>query len=376
MSSLSLYLPPFASDYTGAASALFELDCLVAINDGSCCTSHFASYDEPRWNTDRKQTLCTNLRMNDTVFGIDERIVEQLGHAARDLEAKRIVALGTPVPAVIGTDMEGLASELEAATGIPSFGLNTTGFSTYVSGICKAFDLTLELSRRAPANKRDSFVNVLGATPIDISLQKADQIFRLLADENIPIGVCLFMGTREQDLGLIPYASCNLAVTYAGLLMAQKLQKMFGTPYVSCGFISPQETSEALSRMRTFLGGETASNSSCVPPSPQKTQQSHETKSVLIVGDQVIANSLRRKMQEDLPGGLSITVASFFGLSAEEAYPGDVVIPTENHLVKHLRERHYDIVAGDPLLKRVPDVPHEGFISLVHPAVSSRLFRD
>ena len=171
MSMLSLYLPPFASDYSGAASALFDLDCLIAINDGSCCTLHYVKYDEPRWNSGRKQTLCTNLRMKDTVFGIDERVVAQLGEAAVDLKAKRIVALGTPVPSVIGTDMEGLASELEYSTRIPSFGIDTTGFSTYVSGICKAFELVMRFAEKDFASgAKGPFVNILGLTPLDFSV--------------------------------------------------------------------------------------------------------------------------------------------------------------------------------------------------------------
>jgi len=371
MSTLSLYLPPFASDYVGAASALFDLDCLVAINDGSCCTAHFASYDEPRWNTGRKQTLCTNLRMNDTVFGIDERIVQQLGQAARDLGAKRIITLGTPVPAVIGTDMEGLAAELEYVTGIPSFGIDTTGFSTYVSGICKAFDLMLNMLDQVPqANNRKPFVNVLGMTPLDLSIESDRQLDQLLASEGIPVGVHLFMGACEDTLELLPHAVCNVAVSYAGLLMAQNLQKRFGTPYISCSFTASQEASKEFAAMRALIAGKelephkAACDPSCAPK-----------KRVLAVGDQVVANSLRQALLAADAEYTQVVVASFFGLSERHAQPGDVFLPTEAHLIQHLKQNNYDAIVGDPLLARIPDVSQRDFIPLAHPAISSRLHR-
>lgn len=369
MSTLSLFLPPFASDYTGAASALFELDCLVAINDGSCCTSNFASYDEPRWQSMRKQTLCTNLRMKDTVFGIDERIVEQLGEAARELDAHRIVVLGTPVPAVIGTDMAGLAAELEDATGIPSFGIDTTGFSTYESGIDKAFDLVLELAKHADApDCGESFVNILGATPLDFGTDSARMLSSLFEQEGIAIGAQAFMGIDEASLGALRCASCNIAISYAGISAAQKIEQEFGTPYLACSFTTSQETRATLDLVRRIMNG--------AQPVRHEPTRATSGRRILIVGDQVIGNSLRNAIRRQ-PGLTNVTihVASFFGLHRRHEENGDTSLSSESHLARLLKEGGYDVVVGDPLLLRMPMLDEGRFVSLVHPAVSSRLYR-
>jgi hypothetical protein len=53
MEQLSIYLPPFAGDYSGVCSALYDLNCVIIIDDASCCTRNYVSYDEPRWTLRR-----------------------------------------------------------------------------------------------------------------------------------------------------------------------------------------------------------------------------------------------------------------------------------------------------------------------------------
>ena len=39
MGKLSIYLPPFAGDYSGVCSALYDFNCLIVLCDASCCRS-------------------------------------------------------------------------------------------------------------------------------------------------------------------------------------------------------------------------------------------------------------------------------------------------------------------------------------------------
>ena len=364
MSTLSHYLPPFASDYTGAASALFDLDCLVAINDGSCCTSHYASYDEPRWATGQKQTLCTNLRMNDTIFGIDERIIDQLGTAAHDLGASRVVALGTPVPAVIGTDMQGLAADLQSASGIAADGIDTSGFNTYVVGIMKAFRLisrNIEPAFGEIAHSDNRVVNVLGMTPLDYGAQNSRALEEALAAMGFAVGCNFFMGEKARHFQEASQACCNIAVSYAGLLMADDLQKRFGTPFIASSLMG----SNALAHVEAQLKN---ANTTAAPSLACKGAGR-----ILIVGDQVIAHTLRQAIRGAAKGAAPrICVASFFGIYQNIAEEGDLHLPSEEALLRHLREHAYDLVIGDPLLRRIPQLDDRPFLDLVHPAVSSR----
>ena len=78
MGSLNLYLPPFASDYTGVCSALFDLDCLTVLADAKCCTSHVAYWDEPRWADHPRPTVSAQLQSIDVILGNEERMLQNI----------------------------------------------------------------------------------------------------------------------------------------------------------------------------------------------------------------------------------------------------------------------------------------------------------
>ena len=47
MGKLSVYLPPFAGDYSGACAALFDFRCLIVLCDAACCTKTTSSMTNP-----------------------------------------------------------------------------------------------------------------------------------------------------------------------------------------------------------------------------------------------------------------------------------------------------------------------------------------
>ena len=162
MASLSLYLPPAAGDYSGAASVLFGLDCLAVLVDAGCCTRNYTEYDEPRWARRRKTTFSAQLRTLEATLGDESRLIEQTAEMARELGVSCIALLGTPVPAVTGMDLAGIACEVEAATGLPTLGVETSGFETYEQGASKA--LCALLGRFAQGGARGEAAGSRAAT--------------------------------------------------------------------------------------------------------------------------------------------------------------------------------------------------------------------
>ncbi len=104
------------------------------------------------------------------VLGNDDKFIRRTLEAAEVRHPTLIAYLGSPVPMVIGTDLEGMAAETEYASGIPSFGFNTTGQNYYDKG---ASDVFLRLIRRfakartvhEDGKKR---ANVLGMLALDV----------------------------------------------------------------------------------------------------------------------------------------------------------------------------------------------------------------
>ena len=127
MRGLRKYLTPFAPDQSGAVSVLYELGGLIAICDAGGCTGNVCGFDEPRWFEQKSAFFSAGLRDMDAILGRDDRLVEKIGKACEKLSADFIAVIGTPVPAVIGTDYKALSRMVEKKTGIPALTIDTDG---------------------------------------------------------------------------------------------------------------------------------------------------------------------------------------------------------------------------------------------------------
>ena len=104
MRGLRKYLTPFAPDQSGAVSVFYEFGGIIVICDAGGCTGNICGFDEPRWFESKSALFSAGLRDMDAILGRDDRLVEKLADAATKLDAKFAAIIGTPVPAVIGTD--------------------------------------------------------------------------------------------------------------------------------------------------------------------------------------------------------------------------------------------------------------------------------
>ncbi len=140
MRGLRKYLTPFAPDQSGAVSVLFELGGIVVICDAGGCTGNVCGFDEPRWFEQKSAIFSAGLRDMDAILGRDDRLVAKLA----DVEQKRwrqafAAVIGTPVPAVIGTDHQALQRMSEKKTELPVLTVNTDGMELYDAGERKLF---------------------------------------------------------------------------------------------------------------------------------------------------------------------------------------------------------------------------------------------
>ena len=134
MKGLRKYLSPFAPDQSGAAAVLCEFHGLIIILDAGGCAGNICGFDEPRWFESRSAIFSAGLRDMDAILGRDDRLVEKIGKACEKLSADFIAVIGTPVPAVIGTDYRALSRMIEKKTGIPALTIDTDGTKLYDDG--------------------------------------------------------------------------------------------------------------------------------------------------------------------------------------------------------------------------------------------------
>lgn len=360
MSRLCVFLPPLAPDYSGAASAFFDLGGIVVMHDASGCTGNYTGFDEPRWLGSRSAVFCSGLRRMDAVLGNDEKFIQRTLTAAESLHPTLIAYLGSPVPMVIGTDLEGMAAETEYESGIPSFGISTTGQNYYDKG---ASDVFLRLIKRfarpgEPGAKGGRLANVLGMLPLDVGNKgNCERILAFIQGLGYEINADFAMGLSIEQIRRCADADINLVVSRSGLDAAEYMKRRFGIPYV-CGI----PLGDGARYARKLEGEE------------PETAPAQEGRGILIIHEQVMANSLREELRA--LSGLPVTVGSLFGLDRRLALEQDVDLPDERSVIREINSGKYAVVIGDPEVKKVLRREDVKFLDLPHAAVSSKLHWD
>lgn len=238
MRQASTYLPTYAADNSAMCSALYELGGLLVMHDASGCNSTYTTHDEPRWYDHPADVFITALTEMDAVLGNEHRAIDDIVAAAASLHPRFISLAGTPIPMMMGCDYDGIAHEIEAKTGIVSFGVDTNGTDDYVSGVGKSF---VKLAQRfvAPvdpsAPKEPKTVNILGVTPLDFSINGSNEAMeKLLTDAGFTVLSNWAMDSNAtlEKISQAGQAAVNWVVTAGGLPVAQYLYENFGTPFV------------------------------------------------------------------------------------------------------------------------------------------------
>lgn len=381
MKGLRKYLTPFAPDQSGAVSVLYELGGMLVICDAGGCTGNVCGFDEPRWFETRSAVFSAGLRDMDAILGRDDRLVAKLADAAEKLDVTFAAVIGTPVPAVIGTDYRALERMLAKKTELPVLTVNTDGMELYDRGEEKAYLVlfgrfagenvdvepgNIEKTQTAEScdGKRNGKnedvsvdiedrprVGIIGMTPQDVSdLKAAEKIRKLYADQGL-CAVCYGMGDGLEEVRNASLAAKNVVVSPAALKAAQYLQKKFGTPYE----IAYPLVSELVPEVN------------------------YQGKKILIVQQQVIANAVRKEIEKRTGEKETITTATWF-MRKEEILTDlnvdavdDISLKEEDDFISLVEKEGYDVIFADPCMERMIPGFEGVFIPLTHFAVSGKL---
>ncbi len=367
MAKLSLWLPPFSPDYSGAAAVLFDLKTVTAMHDGSGCTGNYTGYDEPRWYGSKSGIYCSGLREIDAVLGNDEKLIQKMCYAAEDIKPELLALIGSPVPMVIGSDLSGIAKDLESRTGIPSIGLDTTGTAYYDKG---AFWTACQLLDKfaKPMEAEDRRVNILGVLPMDFYKGEDPALLKKrLEQEGYRVGITFAMDYTLEQLKHVGKAQVNIAVSRFGYLMAVYMEKKYGIPYL-CGFPAGKKTEKIwlaeLEKVRE-------EKRSAVFGIRDRKKESAEA-GILIIGEQVMGNAIRTALGTEF-GIENITVGCLYGKEEELSGPGDCDLTDERMIKEEMNSGNYVCIIADPFLQCLKRNDEIIFIPCSQYAVSSKL---
>jgi hypothetical protein len=367
MAVFSMYLPPFAPDYSGVCSALFDLNGLIVIHDAAGCTGNYTGFDEPRWFGSKKAVFCSGLRETDAILGNEDKFLRRIESAARELHPDFVAFVGSPVPMVIGTDFDGLAREIEAALGIPAFGFATNGLSYYNTGAAMAGRALLErFVKSAPGGARRR-VNILGATPLDLSAENMDALVRFLTENGWEVNTRFFMGLTMEELQRAGGATVNLAISQAGVRLGSEMWQRFGIPCVTgmpCGAAGAAEVLALLERAER--SGENATLATAVGAGAGTGAKPD----CLVIGDEVYAQSVKCA----LAGGFGIRAdaAALFGREPG-LYADTIDLPKERDILDAVNSGCYRLIIADPLICELVSPGAAATLPIAQYGVSSKL---
>ena len=343
MRGLRKYLTPFAPDQSGAVSVLYELGGIIVICDAGGCTGNVCGFDEPRWFERKSAVFSAGLRDMDAILGRDDRLVAKLVDAAEKVEAGFAAVIGTPVPAVIGTDYQALKRMCEKKTDLPVLAVNTDGMELYDGGERKAYLELFKVFAREKLPVETGRVGILGMTPQDVSDLKAADKLREKFKSQGHQAVCYGMGDGLDEVKKASSVEKNIVVSPAALECARYLEKTFGTPY-EVGYPLVEEL---------------------VP------DMEYAGKKILIVPQQVMAGSISEELQKRGADG-EITVASWFSMEKDLLEEGDVPLKDEEDYMDLVEKGRYDVIFADPCMKRMAKTFSGVFVDAVHFAVSGK----
>ena len=203
-------IPIYTADVSGVCSALYELGGMTVMHDPSGCNSTYNTHDEIRWYDQDSLIYISGLTEIDAIMGNDEKFLDDIKEAARELHPKFIALAGSPIPYMNGTDFPALAQVLEEETGIPAFAVPTNGMHDYVYGAGIALE---EIAKRFTGEKTGRIqartVNLLGVTPLDFGPVSHVEVLK----ENLKACgwkvLSIWRRSRGESCGIFGWTSCG-----------------------------------------------------------------------------------------------------------------------------------------------------------------------
>lgn len=358
----------YSADTFGVCSALYELGGLCVMHDASGCNSTYNTHDEPRWYDFDSMVYISGISEMEAIMGDDQKFIDDIIYTAKELNPKFIALAGTPIPTMIGTDFKAIANIVENETKIPTFGFNTTGMNSYVSGAYKAFEaLSKRFLKRNDKESRaeKSRVNILGATPLDFSINNSiKSTVDLLKENDFDVISTWAMGSTLEDIKNAGNADVNLVISYSGMGAAKYMYEKFNIPYI----VGTPFGKEFAKKIVADLKEAIITKENKISYINRKIDKNPQ---ITIIGESIMSESLAYAISTEK--NKTVNVISTLETDKNLLLEGDKLKIYEDDIEKELKNSK--IIIADPLYRPICPLD-SNFISLPHEGFSGRIYRD
>lgn len=373
----------YSADAFGVCSALYELGGLCVMHDASGCNSTYNTHDEPRWYDFDSMVYISGLSEMEAIMGDDQKFIDDIVYTAKELSPNFIAMAGTPIPTMIGTDFKAIANIIEKETKIPTFGFDTTGMHSYVSGAYKAFEALAKRflkrnDKESRGEKKESIdkesreakntiikVNILGATPLDFSINKSvEAMVDLLKENNFEVISTWAMGSSLEYIKNAGDADVNLVVSYSGMGAAKYMYENLNIPYVIGTPFGKEFANKVIEDLKEVKSTKENKVS-------YDNREIDENAEITIVGESIMSESLAYAISKEK--NKTVNVISSLETDEKLLLEGDKIAMFEDDIEKCLKNSK--TIIADPLFRPICPLD-SNFISLPHEAFSGRIYRD
>lgn len=373
----------YSADAFGVCSALYELGGLCVMHDASGCNSTYNTHDEPRWYDFDSMVYISGLSEMEAIMGDDQKFIDDIVYTAKELSPNFIAMAGTPIPTMIGTDFKAIANIIEKETNIPTFGFDTTGMHSYVSGAYKAFEALAKRflkrnDKESRGEQKESVdkesreakntiikVNILGATPLDFSINKSiEAMVDLLKENNFEVISTWAMGSSLEYIKNAGDADVNLVVSYSGMGAAKYMYENLNIPYVIGTPFGKEFAKKVISDLKEVK----STKENKISYSNREIDKDAE---ITIVGESIMSESLAYAISKEK--NKTVNVISSLETDEKLLLEGDKIAIFEDDIEKCLKNSK--TIIADPLFRPICPLD-SNFISLPHEAFSGRIYRD
>ncbi len=359
----------YSSDTAGTASMLYELGGMTVIHDASGCNSTYSTHDEPRWYQMDSMIYISGLTETDVILGNDERLIEDVCKAAKELSPRFITLAVSPMPVMTGTDLDAIADEIRERTLLPVFPIHTNGMNSYLKGASDSLLAFLQYFCKENVEKtvRPS-VNIIGATPLDFSINgTVESIRKFLMEEGFDVISCMSMGSSFEEIISAGKAQVNLVISSCGLAAAKYLFRQFHTPFVTGVPLGKRYAGHLAQELRKAIkNGENSFSCLYDRSIPQEKENAPA-----VIHESIFASSLACALEKDLSIPANVIVPEELQISLYRK-DADIVAECEDSLREILT--HTGTLIADPFYQ-VLISENQSFIPLPHEAFSGRCFR-
>ena len=358
----------YSADTFGVCSALYELGGLCVMHDASGCNSTYNTHDEPRWYDFDSMVYISGISEMEAIMGDDQKFIDDIIYTAKELNPKFIALAGTPIPTMIGTDFKAIANIVENETKIPTFGFNTTGMNSYVSGSYKAFEtLSKRFLKRNDKESRaeKSRVNILGATPLDFSINNSiKSTVDLLKENDFDVISTWAMGSTLEDIKNAVNTDVNLVISYSGMGAAKYMYEKFNIPYI----VGTPFGKEFAKKIVVDLKEAIITKENKISYINRKIDKNPQ---ITIVGESIMSESLAYAISTEK--NKTVNVISTLETDKNLLLEGDKLKTYEDDIEEALKNSK--TIIADPLYRPICPLD-SNFISLPHEGFSGRIYRD